>query len=101
MPLSMARSMIRCESGSSVSGPKFMVPSTRRDTRKPVRPRWVYSILRPYARGEEPPVAAWLKARWVLLAALGVALVAGLAVWLSDGSATAPLSPGAAHPSAD
>src|SRR4051812_26275872 len=49
MPCSRARSMIRCESGSSVCGPKFIVPRTRRDTDRPLRPRWVYSMPRTYA----------------------------------------------------
>src|SRR5579875_2465926 len=44
MPCSRARSMIRCESASSVSGPKFIVPSTSRETCRPLRPRWVYSM---------------------------------------------------------
>ena len=33
--------MMENEVGSSVSGPKFMVPRQMRLTRRPVRPRWV------------------------------------------------------------
>ncbi len=40
--------MIACESGSVVSGPKFMVPRHSRLTDRPVRPRWVKSMLPSY-----------------------------------------------------
>src|ERR1017187_10064525 len=43
-PRSRALSMMVNEVASSVSGPKFIVPRQRRLTRRPVRPRWVYSI---------------------------------------------------------
>src|ERR1044072_9246453 len=45
MPCSCALSMIAKLSSSDVSGPKFMVPSTRRDTDRPLRPRCVYSMI--------------------------------------------------------
>src|SRR6185503_4963707 len=41
--------MILCESVSSVSGPKFMVPRQSRLTLRPVRPNRVYSMARDYA----------------------------------------------------
>src|SRR3954454_3359376 len=44
MPSASARSMISCESASSVFQPKFMVPRHRRETERPLRPRWVYSM---------------------------------------------------------
>src|SRR3954470_21740460 len=44
MPSASARSMISCESASSVFQPKFMVPRHRRETDRPLRPRWVYSM---------------------------------------------------------
>src|SRR3954451_12602048 len=82
MPCSMARSMIWCESSSLVCGPKFIVPRTRRETDKPVRPRCVYSMfvtLRPVrvapikctkAAGQEPGgLRGWC---WVLALALVV-----------------------------
>jgi hypothetical protein len=36
--------MIAWLSCSDVSGPKFMVPSTNRDTDSPLRPSWAYSM---------------------------------------------------------
>src|SRR5215210_1344162 len=36
--------MISWESASSVFQPKFMVPRQRRETDRPLRPRWVYSM---------------------------------------------------------
>src|SRR4029450_10614060 len=47
MPSSRARSMMRWESVSEVSGPKFMVPRQIRLTRSPVRPRWAYCMGAP------------------------------------------------------
>src|SRR6266508_135576 len=44
MPCSCALSMIAWASDSGVIGPKFMVPRQSRLTRRPVRPRWVYSM---------------------------------------------------------
>ena len=41
IPASRAESMMENEVGSSVSGPKFMVPRQMRLTVRPVRPRWV------------------------------------------------------------
>src|SRR5438309_2257707 len=38
--------MMRCESSSLVSGPKFMVPRTSRETMRPVRPRCVRFMFR-------------------------------------------------------
>ena len=45
MPCSRAASMMAWESASSVCGPKFIVPRHSRLTFKPVRPRYVYSIV--------------------------------------------------------
>src|ERR1035437_10297504 len=44
IPASWAESMIKWAAGSSVSGPKFMVPRHRRETDRPERPRWVYCM---------------------------------------------------------
>src|SRR5687768_9346517 len=44
MPSACARSMIACESASSVFQPKFIVPRQRRETDRPLRPRCVYSM---------------------------------------------------------
>src|SRR4051794_3783165 len=43
--------MMRCESSSLVSGPKFMVPSTSRETIRPVLPRWVRFMFRDITPG--------------------------------------------------
>src|SRR2546430_194570 len=45
MPCSSARSMMAKLSGSVVLGPKFIVPRQSRLTLRPVRPRFVYSML--------------------------------------------------------
>src|SRR5450756_1736432 len=42
IPASWAKSMMEWAAGSSVCGPKFMVPRHRRETDRPERPRWVY-----------------------------------------------------------
>jgi hypothetical protein len=44
MPCSSASSMIEKAAASSVTQPKFIVPSARRLTLRPERPRCVYSI---------------------------------------------------------
>src|SRR5688572_33399790 len=44
-PRSSARSMMANESGSVVSGPKFIVPRQKGLTFRPVRPRYRYSMV--------------------------------------------------------
>jgi hypothetical protein len=39
--------MIWCESRWVVCGPKFIVPRQMRLTRRPLRPRWLYSMSFP------------------------------------------------------
>src|SRR3954452_9898157 len=71
MPFSMARSMMRCASGSSVTGPKFIVPRTSRETDRPLRPRCVYSMapnLRRPARASSACVGAGAERRRVVVA---------------------------------
>lgn len=62
-PCSRAPSRIAKESFSEVCGPKFMVPSTRRETVAPVRPSWEYCIADPSSRVGGVAIASRIRGR--------------------------------------
>src|SRR5579872_5957843 len=78
IPASTARSMIACDSFSSVCGPKFIVPRHRRLTLRPVRPSRVISMAAPGYSGTtvKPPedllpAGTHLDGRYVVQGRLG------------------------------
>src|ERR1700678_4098661 len=61
-PISCAWSMIACASGGGVSGPKFIVPRHSLLTRRPERPRCVYSMRPSLSRaGDRPQLGTSLR----------------------------------------